>query len=144
LEDHPIEGIRLQNIRMTFNGYGSLKDANQNPPELATGYPEPSNFGVMPAYGLYARHVKDLEISDVHFDLKAPDQRPAMVCEDVDGLQIDDMKAKLTKGVVPAWFYRVSDVTVRNSPQFVKVPTTRPTSQPTSQPSTEPATKPVE
>jgi len=144
LEDRPIQGVRLQNIRMTFNGHGSRKDAYHNPPELRTDYPEPSNFGVMPAYGLYARHVKDLEISDVHFDLKSPDRRPAMVCEDVDGLQIDDMQAKLAEGVVPAWFYRVSDVTVRNSPQFVNVPTTRPTSQPTNQPSTEPATERAE
>jgi hypothetical protein len=63
-----------------------------------------------------------------------------MVCEDVDGLQIDDMQAKLAEGVVPAWFYRVSDVTVRNSPQFVNVPTTRPSTMPSTVPSTMPTT----
>jgi polygalacturonase len=138
LADYPIEGVRLQNIRMTFEGHGTLSEAYLDPPELEAGYPEPSRFGVMPAYGLYARHVKDLEISDIHFDVDGPDLRPAMICEDVDGLQIDNMQAKLTDGVVPAWFYLVKDVIIRNSPTFTKIPTTRPTSQPVStQPTTQ-------
>jgi len=29
------------------------------PKEPGTGYPEASRIGVMPAYGLFARHVRD-------------------------------------------------------------------------------------
>jgi len=140
LEDYPVTGVRLQNIHLTFNGHGSAKDADLDPPELEKGYPEPSRFGIMPAYGLYARHVKDLELSSVHFDVDGRDMRPAMVCEDVDGLQIDDLQAKVTKGVEPAWFYQVMHVTIRNSPKFTKIPTTRPSTQPAS---TMPATEPM-
>ena len=37
------------------------------PKELATGYPEPKNLGIMPAYGLFARHVKGLELANIKF-----------------------------------------------------------------------------
>jgi polygalacturonase len=140
LEDFPIEGVRLQNIHLSFIGHGTLKDAYRDPPELETGYPEPSRFGTMPAYGLYARHVRDLELANIHFDVEGPDLRPAMICEDVDGLQIDDLQAQVADGVVPAWFYQVENTTIRNSPQFTKIPTTRPTSQPAS---TMPTTDPI-
>jgi hypothetical protein len=82
--------------------------------------------------------VKDLEIDAVHFDIKGPDMRPAMVCEDVDGLAIEDLQAKVSKGILPAWFDQVSHVTIRNSPKFTKVPTTRPTTGPSSLPTTDP------
>ena len=36
----------------------SWKDDPYNVPELPTSYPEPSIFGILPAYGFYARHVK--------------------------------------------------------------------------------------
>jgi polygalacturonase len=132
LVDYPVENVRLQNIHLTFNGHGTEKDADRDPPELETGYPEPSKFGVMPAYGLYVRHVTDLELNNIHFDVQGRDMRPAMICEDVNGLQIDDMQAKLTHGVLPAWFYLVDHVTIRNSPQFKNIPTTRPATQPSS------------
>jgi hypothetical protein len=142
LEDFPIEHVRLSNIRMTFNGHGREKDANRDVPELVDGYPEPSRFGVMPSFGLYARHVRDLQLSAVRLELTSRDRRPAMICEDVDGLQIDDTIAKMTRGVGPGWFYQVKNVVVRNSPQFAHMPTTRPSTQPTSGPTTEPATMP--
>jgi hypothetical protein len=144
LLDYPIQNVRLENIRMTFNGHGKAKDADREPPELEEGYPEPSRFGIMPSYGLYARHVEDLELSSVHFDLSGRDLRPAMICEDVDGLKIDDLEATVTRGVVPAWFYLVQHATIRNSPQFTHVPTTRPSTMPSTVPSTMPTTLPVD
>jgi hypothetical protein len=93
----------------------------------------------MPSFGLYARHVKDLELSDVRLDLKSRDLRPAMICEDVDGLEIDNLKAKISKGVLPAWFYLVRHVSIRNSPQFTDVPTTRPSTEPSTMPDTMPS-----
>ncbi len=145
LADYPIENVRLDNIRLTFVGHGSAKDANREPPEMEDGYPEPAKFGVMPSYGIYARHVRDLELNSVHLDVDGRDMRPAMICEDVDGLQIDDLIAKLEPGVDSAWFYLVDHATIRNSPQFDHIPTTRPSTRPsrvrTTKPTTEPTTQ---
>jgi hypothetical protein len=126
IPEYPIRGVRLENIRMTFNGGGTYKDAALAPPELEDGYPEPGRFGRMPSYGLYARHVRDLELSNVRFDCLKKEQRPAIACFDVIGFQIDNLQAKVGKGVMPGWFYDVKDFVSRNSPQFAKVPTTQP------------------
>lgn len=54
-----------------------------NVPELPSVYPEPSNWGILPAYGLYARHVENLELSEVTFRTMVEDERHAIVLDDV-------------------------------------------------------------
>jgi polygalacturonase len=115
LPEQPIEGVRLENIRLIFNGGGTKENAARNPPELGTGYPEPR--GVMPAYGLFARHVRDLELADVSVSFAQDDFRPAIECADVDGLEIDNFKAQLASGVPAAVLAAdVRAITIRNSP----------------------------
>lgn len=116
LPEQPIEGVRLQNIRINFVGGGTKEAARRIPPELGTGYPEPRRLGVMPAYGLFARHVRDLQLADLHLGFEEPDWRPAVVCIDVDGLEIDNLDAELAEGVAPARFEAVKRLDVRNSP----------------------------
>jgi polygalacturonase len=111
-----IEGVHLDNIRLVFNGGGTADDAARDPKELGTGYPEPSKIGVMPAYGLFARHVRGLELDHIQVSFEKDDARPAMICSDVDGLQIDDFKGQTVSGVAPARFKQVTGLEVRNSP----------------------------
>ena len=60
----------------------------------ATVIRNPATLGRMPAYGVFARHVKDLELANIQFEFQeATDLRPAIVCEDVNGLEIDNFKA---------------------------------------------------
>lgn len=113
-----IEGVHLDNIHMHFNGGGTADDAARDPRELGTGYPEPGKIGVMPSYGIFARHVRDLELDNVHVSFEFGDARPAMVCSDVDGLEIDDFKGQTLPGVKPARFDNVSGLTIRNSPEI--------------------------
>jgi polygalacturonase len=114
LPEQPVEGIRLENIRLVFNGGGTRKQAHNVPKELGTGYPEPS--GVMPAYGLFARHVRDLELANIHTSFETEDLRPAIECVDMDGLEIDNFKAQLAAGVTAAKFDSVKNIVIRNSP----------------------------
>lgn len=116
LPEQPIEGVRLENIWLVFQGGGTKEDAARVPKELGTGYPEPQNLGMMPAYGLFARHVRDLELANIRVSFEKDDQRPAMVCVDVDGLEIDNFKAQLADGVTPARFEDVQRLVIRNSP----------------------------
>jgi hypothetical protein len=119
----PIEGVRLDNIRLEFNGGGSREYAARVPPELGTGYPEPGRIGVMPAYAVFARHVRDLELANIHASFVKDDLRPAMVCMDADGLEIDNFKAQLAPGVPAARFNDVRGITIRNSPQLQGIST---------------------
>ena len=118
LPDHPIEGVRLENIRLIYNGGGTKEQANNVPRELGTGYPEPG--GGMPAYGLFARHVKGLKLANINFSFMKDDFRPAIECIDVNGLEIDNFKAQLAEGVAASKFENVSGLVIRNSPMLDK------------------------
>jgi len=116
LPKQPLENIRLENIHLIFKGGGTKADAQLLPRELGTDYPEPSRLGIMPAYGLYARHVHGLELANVTVGFEQLEMRPAMACFDVDGLEIDNFKAQLMRGVPAAKFVVVKNVVIRNSP----------------------------
>ncbi len=91
---HLVQGITLSNIHVTFPGGGTAEEASRRSlPELEDVYPEYFMWGVPPAYGLYARHVQGLTLNNVRFELAAPDLRPAIVCDDVQDLEIGGLKA---------------------------------------------------
>jgi polygalacturonase len=116
LPELPVEGVRLDNIRLVSKGGGTTNDAARLPRELGTGYPEPRMIGTLPAYGVYARHVKDLELANINVEAKTSDMRPALTCIDADGLEIDGFKAQIAEGVTAATFENVKNLSVRNSP----------------------------
>jgi polygalacturonase len=116
LPHHDVRDIRLDNIRLIFNGGGTRKDARRNPPELNHGYPGPTHIGVMPSYGVFVRHARNIELSNIKVSYRKTDQRPAMICKDVHGLQINDFEAELAKGVTPAHFINVTRLQIRHSP----------------------------
>jgi polygalacturonase len=121
--EQSLEGIRLENIRMVFNGGGTAADAARTPRELGTDYPEPSRVGIMPSYGVFARHVKGLELANITLSFDQEDLRPPLACVDIDGLEIDNFKAQVAKDVAPAKLSEVKNLVIRNSPllQQVKV-----------------------
>jgi len=112
----PIEGVRLENIRLEFQGGGTRAQAANLPPELGAGYPEPGRLGVMPAYGLFARHVRDRELGNVNLSFEKMDLRPPLACLDVDDLEIDNFKALLMRGMLAAKFVAVKNAVIQNSP----------------------------
>ena len=121
---YPMENIQLSNIFIEFNGGGIKEQGEQVFPELDKGYPEPKHLGTTPAYGLFARHVKDLRLNNIIFKTKIQDNRPVVICSDVNGLDISDFKAPVVKDIVPYRFENVSGVTVRNSAMFLERKTT--------------------
>ena len=121
LPEQPIEGVRLENIRLTSQGGGTAADAVRQPKELGTGYPDPDRIGIVPAYGIFARHVRDLELANLRMEFATPDLRPAGMFADIQGLDIDNFKPQLASGVPAAVFGdQVSDLTIRNSPALQK------------------------
>jgi polygalacturonase len=138
LPGHPVEDVRLSDIRIASRGGFSLDDAARQPadlvnrfflraagladprdpyqpPEQETAYPEPSMFGVLPAWGLYVRHAKDLAFRDVKFSREKDDTRPVIVLDDVAGAEFKDVKAQRS-GSAPFFVLRhVADFSVGDS-----------------------------
>jgi polygalacturonase len=117
LPEQPVEGVRLENIRLISKGGGTAKDAAINPRELGVGYPEPGRIGTLPAYGIFAWHVRDLELANIQVSFLTNDLRPAAFFADIQGLEIDNFKPQVAAGVKPAVFAdNVSGIVIRNSP----------------------------
>ena len=82
---HYITNLTLENIHIRLLGTGTAEDAVVTVPEAIDQYPEVKTFGPkIPAYGVWARHVKGLKLKNVVFELKNADERPQIICEDGD------------------------------------------------------------
>jgi len=53
-------------------------------------------FGRLPAYGFYCRHARNVRFDRVETGSVAPDARPSLVCDDVDGLRVSGWDALST------------------------------------------------
>ena len=91
---HPIKGVTLSNLRFTFPGGGAEEDYQRKVEELADQYPEAVMFGTLPAYGIYCRHVDGLRLENLDFELESADQRPALLFEDVQNLDLAGLTEK--------------------------------------------------
>ncbi len=99
-EGHPVEDVRLSNIRILYQGSGAKDLAQINPPEDESQfYPEPGRLGTMPAYGLFARHVKGLQVDHVELGYTAPDFRPPVVLDDVSNIAFEHFTTQREPGV---------------------------------------------
>lgn len=88
LENLCVEDVSLSNIRVDNVITGRSDWVTRPVPELPEKYPEARMFGMLPAFGLYCRHVRGLRMSNVTFRAPAGEQRPVMICDDVRGMQV--------------------------------------------------------
>ena len=98
LSESPIEDVHLSNIRIHYRGGGTAEDAKRDVPENEKNYPEPSMFGVLPAYGFYVRHASGITFDNVEVSFENSDARPAFMLEDVKGAEFFRTNAALSDG----------------------------------------------
>lgn len=88
---HFVEDVTLDDIHVRLPGGGTQSDAQTVLPEVEAAYPEIRMFGPkIPAYGVYARHVRGLQIAGLTLELDKPDERPERVMEDVAAAGLAD------------------------------------------------------
>lgn len=96
---HDINDLTLENIQINLAGGGKAENARREVPEAIDKYPEVSTFGpLIPAYGLWARHVNGLKLKNVSFNLDSTDLRPAFIIEDGTNIEISGGKVKVYDG----------------------------------------------
>jgi hypothetical protein len=117
---HDIEDVKLSGIRIVYRGGLNLDQVGTQPPDLVNPfffrggvpkrepydtperekeYPEPSMFGMLPAYGFFIRHAKGIEMTDVNVGFVKEDRRPAFVMDDVKGIDFSHVQAQRVVGV---------------------------------------------
>lgn len=94
---HRVENITLENISIVYPGratkgmaYIPLWDLGRVP-EQVEKYPEFSMFGELPAWGLYVRHAKGLNLKNISLNVLDEDFRPAFVFDDVEQLDMEQV-----------------------------------------------------
>ena len=82
---HYVEDVLLENISVSYPGNGTKEHATRVVPEDETRYPEQFFFGVLPSWGAYIRHAKNIKFVNVELETRSPDERKKIHLEDVDG-----------------------------------------------------------
>jgi len=111
---HYIDDISLSNIKMYFKGGSRLQ--NNIITENEKEYPEPGMFGKNPAYGMFIRHAKNIQLSDVEFHFINEDERPALYLNDIKGIYMFHVIPQVKDGVDAMLTKDVSGLTVVQSP----------------------------
>ncbi|WP_198152420.1 hypothetical protein [Draconibacterium sediminis] len=94
-----VTNIAFTDVHVMVKGGNPLEDSESNPPELGVGQYNVKNLGVQPSYGLWARHAKDLTISNSSFNYENRDQRYAIFLNDVLGATIDSVQMVRPEGI---------------------------------------------
>src|SRR5206468_2473654 len=132
---HDVEDVRLSNIRLVYRGGLNLDQVAKQPADLvntfffrATGgvpprepydtperekeYPEPSMFGMLPAYGFFLRHATGIDLTDVQVSYMKEDRRPAFVLDAVTGVRFNRVRAQKPEGVPTFVMKDVKDIDI--------------------------------
>jgi len=84
-----LQDIRLEDVTVRYPGGGNAFIASRgltdSVPELPANYPEFSMFRELPAWGLYFRHARGIQVKNLRLFCAARDYRTAIVLDDVEG-----------------------------------------------------------
>ena len=98
-----IENITLDNIQLVNKGglkEGEYAAGLTQVPELEKAYPEPAKWGNLPSYGFFIRHVKRISLSGIRLRSVEKETRTAILADDVDDLQVSNIKTAEEKAIV--------------------------------------------
>lgn len=82
--------------------------------EHETSYPDPQEFGAMPAYGFFIRHAKNIELNHVEMRLENDDFRPAIIIDDVKGISLDNLTMDKVGTVPSVVLKNVEDIRIKD------------------------------
>jgi len=92
LTERAIEDVKLSDIFLNHAGGAPAEMAKLMPPENELGYPEAPMFGDLPATGLFMRHMRGVELSNVEIATASADPRPGVWMQDVK--QVDCFRVR--------------------------------------------------
>lgn len=109
-----IEDIRMNNIMILAKGGAPEEQAGLIVPEKENSYPDPQEFGKIPAYAFYIRHVRNIEMSDIEIRLENEDRRPPFILDDVKGSSFINVRVQNSTGVPAFILNNVTDFKTMN------------------------------
>jgi hypothetical protein len=89
--DMVIEDVSFHDVRITYAGGGTSEEAAREIPQVAGEYFE---VGTPPAYGLYGRNVRQLDLNNVRFEVEKADLRPAIVLDHAESVSLSGVSVQ--------------------------------------------------
>jgi hypothetical protein len=86
-----------------------------DPPEDETKYPDPHMFGPLPAHGFLIRHVKNLEMGNIHVATEKDDARVAFWLNNVAIADFFRLKASVARGASMFALKNITDFRISGS-----------------------------
>lgn len=105
VNDITLSNLRVQNVLEARGRWGGI-----NVPEKESAYPEARMFGMLPTFGLYVRHSRNLRFDHFEFSAAHDESRPALMFDDVEDAHIANLQSTAVHGDMPL----VSLATARN------------------------------
>jgi hypothetical protein len=96
-----VRDVTLSNIRIDNVLPSRPEWVGREVPEREKAYPESRMFGMLPASGLYVRHVRDLRLNNLTFSATAGEGRPTVIFDDVVGARISRLASTQVSGEMP-------------------------------------------
>jgi len=98
---YPIENVLFNDMHIEYAGGGTAEEAAREIPDSVYGggeiggtpHPEYYAFGVMPAWGAFIRHARDIRMKNVTMCTLSPDARPEVVVVHTEGFVRNDVPA---------------------------------------------------
>jgi hypothetical protein len=120
LPGKPVEDVTLENIEITYGGMAN-KDIAYIPldkissiPENAANYPEFSMWGELPSWGFYVRHAEGIKMKNIKIFYQKDDFRPALVFDDVKGIELDGIDIPTAKEMPVVYFNNTSEISIKD------------------------------
>ncbi len=114
-----ITNVSLTNITLKHPGGGNslfakvLLNELDSVPEKSAAYPEFSMFKELPAWGIYIRHAKDIELSNVTLVCGRKDYRTAIILDDVHHSRFNTIKVKEAGNKKSLFQYKSTEITIK-------------------------------
>ena len=108
----PVENVSISDISVITEGGGNAFPPGYKIKEVVEGDPAilldhaTKMYNPLPAYGFYCRHVKGLRFRNINLGWEQPDERPALICDDVEDLEIDRFVGPTLPGGSPMLVFR--------------------------------------
>lgn len=119
IPNHKIEDVRLSNINIWYRELDStVTTIQQEVPEFEKAYPEPQKFGILPVYGFFIRHTKNIELNNINLYLLGKEARPAIILTGVNGIKLRNVTVPQNRKSGILVLKDVSNLSIKDSKPF--------------------------
>lgn len=109
-----IANVQFNDVTVLVKGGNPASDRDAFPPEIGVGKYNVGDLKTQPAYGFWARHVRDFVLKNCSVNYEKPDARYAVYLDDVIGARIENLKMPAApEGRKPVKAVNSQDVSVK-------------------------------